>query len=582
LLVAASLPAQTPMRYFYGLVAGSMDPAYRDGAFNHAAFKAPSGILYDPIQDRLIVADTGNGKIREILLARNNAVDTVSFQGTTAPAQTMPLARPLCLEWLSPGHSFFVYDAQADNIAVADLDASSLTWLAPGDGSSPLGRFLKAQKLSSFSYSPEWKLLFCVSSQSKNLLILGVPGLAALSIPDTDPSMFAYADVRCLGDRLFALRDNGQGRQLMELTVQAAQPLSAHFFDPNPGPQALSPSAAPMLVSKPVPAAANASPYSIVKGSDELHLACDAPAIGCKIGSNGYPASLWLYDREGRTIGVDNNITYDSQGNSVASDSEQKGKRLFEKPAYSCEDPRTQTWFLTDQENNRIVSFRDLNLGNNVWNSANDQGLCDFNYPAYHPPYMNRICMFGESVPFYSTDQGARSRWVAFPKMLEYLLDLKGSLDDFGQSFEIIYCGQNGGGGSLSALGTMRARLRQVLDHYHPDEVYVCLNSSELLGTATDYTLREPDAKGLPDVNFDPEFLMNGGDPSKPSPLYKQFRDYVVANAKRFPGVIPASGIQPLNWAWGSQPVIQSDYLSDPRFKELLFAFSSAYLDDLT
>lgn len=106
-----------------------------DGAANVAKLNAPTGIVYDSIGDRLLVADTGNQKIRAID-PNNGEVSTiaiVSIDGNSSP--TLADIFGLALSSDGPKGQLFISQKNQHNILKLDLDSlEAETFAGNGEG----------------------------------------------------------------------------------------------------------------------------------------------------------------------------------------------------------------------------------------------------------------------------------------------------------------------------------------------------------------------------------------------------------------------------------------------------------------
>ncbi len=137
-----------PVRGFHSLVAGG-DKGFEDGDFVQARFDHPQGLLFDGARNRLLVADSGNSKIRTIDLENKNQVATLVLPGALGLA---PPLSPTALVWDQEGSSFFVYDATRSRLGWVDLDGASASWMPAStlEGASDLARSAQSEVIAAF------------------------------------------------------------------------------------------------------------------------------------------------------------------------------------------------------------------------------------------------------------------------------------------------------------------------------------------------------------------------------------------------------------------------------------------------
>lgn len=127
--------AITPMEYYNSLVAGGDEPGYRDGSFVSARFNDPRGLAFDETGHRLYVADSGNQRIREVDLSRNNEVRTLAGNGAIGsadgPFSNATFNLPSVLAAL-PGNRLALFDSGNGMIRILDLQNQLVSTVARG------------------------------------------------------------------------------------------------------------------------------------------------------------------------------------------------------------------------------------------------------------------------------------------------------------------------------------------------------------------------------------------------------------------------------------------------------------------
>ena len=110
LLAAGPTQAIRPVYHYHALVAGEGTPGYEDGPFDQARFNNPQGLTQSLDGNFLIVADTGNNRIRVIDLVHDNCVSTLAGTGQAGdqdgPALGASFSQPTALVTLRMGGSW--------------------------------------------------------------------------------------------------------------------------------------------------------------------------------------------------------------------------------------------------------------------------------------------------------------------------------------------------------------------------------------------------------------------------------------------------------------------------------------------
>ncbi|HXC64652.1 MAG TPA: hypothetical protein VNZ67_09850, partial [bacterium] len=137
--VAALAADFSPFYTQFGLVAGSSEPGFKDGAFLKAAFKSPSGLALSKDGRTLYVSDSGNNAIRAVDLAHQNNVATLCGQGAGDSAGSFEhtcFTHPSGLQISDDGDRLYVLDQGNGKIKCLGLRTrmSSVIFEIPKDG----------------------------------------------------------------------------------------------------------------------------------------------------------------------------------------------------------------------------------------------------------------------------------------------------------------------------------------------------------------------------------------------------------------------------------------------------------------
>jgi len=423
--IPAFLGALSPLSYHYDLVAGGLEPGYRDGAFSLALFNQPSGLAVSSDGNRLFVADRGNSRIRVVRLDQRNAVSTLAGDGRNQSADgslaDSSFQEPTLIAALS-NERLAVYDSGSMRLRLLDLRKGRVTTLSPPEGkdwgrvgalvSDPSGKFLLVTRIDLQAIVR----LDPLTGKTDNLYAgkAPLPNPSALTL---EP--LAASGVTAAGWRLVA-GDYGNGgvfRLDWDGNTTVAEPQligqGAHLLalaTSGDRSYAFQTEGHPWLRLEPT--------FSEVPLQDIW-----GPELTDKPGTN---LSLFLY-LGGATppgaVGVPNH---------------------------------DRAVFLSIPNSNVILSLRDYDYFETrrvVTPSSGFpdpfQDLRDYRYPERKAPHTFRLMMLGDSRIFFGSgnDQGKIWPWGFhiqddFPKQMEAFLNLMGALEDVPEKYEVLSVGR--------------------------------------------------------------------------------------------------------------------------------------------
>ncbi len=489
-------PAQdkvSPYYHYTSLLAGAAEPGLRDGSFEKARFRSPQGLLLDRAQWRLIVADSGNGLLREVSIADWGQTKTLEFKSGGAK-----LIQPSLLAWVKPGKQFIVYDFKNSNLALADLETKELKWIfAPnGPGQASLRSYGELRDMDFDTASGLWVGVACH------------PGFLAGELADKP---FQSVEEGRWGDwcslrfhqaeLIAATRQNGQASML------AVRSNGAHV---NAWlRELLNSKTTPKLETQSFNVSTLGESLRLVGGAEPPRALSSGPVFAAEFISPTYTRTQWLPDEEGRRYGVDHHLYYAFGDKAMGEDNERSGKVPMDKAGHGVYDAPTATYFVSDDENHRLVAVRDLDFFPEDGLPLTDH---EFKYPEEKLPGVTRIVVQGNSQAFDS-GSGKRHHFASFSKRLEVRLNQMAMLEGAGRRFEIIFVGtaQGHGADGLTSLGHLNLNFKSYLEKLHPDMLLFCQIPEDFIFNAQDFGKREAGDDGLPGPEFDPGFLANKG-----------------------------------------------------------------------
>lgn len=472
--VAAFAPraaALQPVSHYHDLVAGDGQPGFRDGEFQHARFRAPSGLAVLAARGLLLVSDRDDHRIRTIRLEEANRVETAAGSGKKGTADG-PLARaefdaPSGLVAISDD-AVLVNDEGSALFRLVDLAKGRVETIA-GNGQRGAG----AGAARSVPLGGVWSLLFVPAEEA---VYFSQPELHALRKLDLrtrtvtmvlqdDPRLPRPGALALLGGRVYVAERNGVVVRLGDPSQGAPLPLEGV----GSGERILS-----MAVS--------GDALYATQGKSE------APWVCVTTGERGLPPAVvsdappvpWL--------------TLDEDA-----------------PAGFAADPRGErSFFLTSPELHAVVSLKDYRFG--VLSGARAEsgtGLVDFSYPPRKPAGTFRILVLGDShVNFFGIAPSRAGlpdpgRVETMPKRLELMLNSLSALEDGGRRFEVLSLTR----ASWDALLVWpNYRAIDVVRKFDVD--LVLLMQPPSTNTLEAYLDRPITDKGIPADAVDPEYLL--------------------------------------------------------------------------
>ena len=513
LLLASPSGAIRPVSHYHDLVAGSFSPGFRDGPFAEARFSSPVGLAVSPDGTRLYVADRDNNRIRVVLLAEGNRVETVAGTGEASLRdgilRSAALDHPYLVALL-PGEKLVVVEA-GERLRLVDLKAGAVREIAiPGRVVHGVFALVASPSGALYASSPEERQVYRVDVATSRARPLLPPGSTVkptgLCLCGAAGDRLAVADAA--GGRVFFLGSDGRRETVGNVT----------------GVRALA-----------------------CQGDRLWALRADpkTPLVVLSPRGDATPRSVW-----GPVL------------------SQEKGEQMpvLADPAGLVVDPREERrLFVASPLRNVVGSVRDYDFAGSV-NSEQPQpdGLTDFAYPRRKPPATVRLLLAGDSRSFYVSERekvasgGRINRMQVLAKRLELFLDAEAALAGRRESVQVLSVGRV----SWEPLFLWPATdVPPLATAYDVDRVLVLVGPDSALQFTAWYD-RPLGPDGLPTRALDGEFTLRAPrervQPGRPS---KFFRD---CEARGLVKVLPKS----LEFA--ELPRLAADPALRPQIVELL------------
>ncbi|MBL8111413.1 MAG: hypothetical protein JNK60_00890 [Acidobacteria bacterium] len=455
-----SLEAVRPVSHYHDLVAGGFDASFRDGPFPRARFSSPTGLAFSRDGRVLYVADTGNHRIRAVLLDEGNRVETLAGTGERASRDGASTGAafdsPLLLAMLS-GDRLLVVEA-GSRLRVVDL-ARKTVFTPKLEGLEMRGLFSVApgaDPRTLLAASPEQGALFRIDTETFEVTAL--PALEVL-----EPTA---------------------------LTVCDGQPVLA-----DPGRERV------------VSLDASGSVTEIARISEVRALACPAGRLYALVVDRKAPLVVLAPERGDAT-------PRSVWGGMLGNETEQIPGLFADaaRPSGLVADPREDGRLLTSSpQRNIVVSVRDYGFASG-WKSTGVQstGLLDFAYPLRKPPHTVRLLVAGDSRSYSTTAPdvarwGGTNRMETLPKRLEMFLNAESALASGEETrFQVLTKGWASG---EPLFLWPAADLPPLALAYDVDRAFVLVGPETANGFRVWFE-RPLDADGLPSRATDGEFLL--------------------------------------------------------------------------
>lgn len=520
---AASVAVQ-PIRHWHDLVAGEGLAGHRDGAFQTARFNHPVGLAQSEDGSRLYVADQDNHRIRTIDLDRFNRVDTLCGTGAVgrhddACAQaTFNAPGPLVA---LPGQRLLVADGGNQVFRLIDLRQRTTSTIVAieGDGQPrPLSAsgvwgvvYDRAQDAFYFSQPAAGKVRrYAFATRRVNDIEWGAGGPA-------HPSALALWEHQLvIGDR--------------------AAPEIYHTALP-PG---IDPTARLSLERWPAhgPTLAFAtSPISLVA------LRPTAPQwVRVSPAMSGDLVPIQLASTEGPLL---------------STQAQQFGELLPINPAVSpglIEDRRSpRRYYFASESLHSVLGLTDVGM-------MNPQGGRQFEteYAPPKPPGTSRILLLGDSRTYQMALPFKDTLVMNLASQLEVTLNTHSALEERGQSFQVIFHGED----SWHSVPLWPYHVTPKLAATFDIDL-VALVVFPML-TVNDFFSRQFMADGVPGPDFDPEYLLTDAETRFPVGPYRNLLELC-----RRKGCVQSN-------PEGIESIVDPErFMADPETREALLAVIS-------
>jgi NHL repeat-containing protein len=498
LLRAGPLAAISPVHHYHDLVAGRGDHGLRDGPFYEALFDRPHGLAIDADGKRLFVADTGNRRIRVILLDERNRVETVAgsdrADGVDGPALQAGFQAPNALAWLPD-----------DRLAVADGTRLRLIDLAK-------------------------KTVTTVVTDPNTIDLQGIWNL--LSVP-AEGALYITQPTRATVRKLDLA--SGHISTLVEHAQELPQPAALGLLNGRVLVSDLTSGQVYQLIGDPAHDATEHRALQAVDRAEGL--------VGLSV-SRGQPyfvrsgfnswghllplKPLRLMTAWGEFFGTPTG-TKDSEGNPFFQ------LTASEASGFVADPIEERHFFLAAPVSNRILSLRDYHFeefaGTGTFSSG---GLADFEYPTAKPPHTVRILIASDSRSSYDAPGfGTRhnlTRMDTFPKRLELMLAMDAALDDSPVRYEVLHYNRLV---TSELLVWPYYKLPNIVKSYHIDLVFLLLASDVPFRRYFESPLT---AQGIPSMEPDPEYVLKPDQEKLTDPVLKRL--FEAAKAKGLASVL--------------------------------------------
>lgn len=570
-VLPAVLFGLSPTRSQHSWVAGTGEAGSADGAFMEASFNQPEGILFDAAGNRLIVADTGNQSLRMVDLGKQNTTVTLHLTELGTVGGAFQLLTPTCLAWKQAGSLLYCLDKGKPGVAVIDLGSNTGHWL-------PLPLSFTAKTGESFTLSSAQAL--CAVGQFAVLSFASPRVAVAFDLPNDKTIVCDLVgapgldDIASDTDGLWAI---SRRANLLYRLAPANAPAS--WLENLPRTVTSTATCPDWLADTLV--AAVYHPWSFVQSRAGLKVACDSPMMmAYRHGQGGFDTYSML-DQHGKKVGLENDNIYDENRKLLKTRTQYfmmvGPKRLFQRPAYVCEDIADDRWYLSDTDSDRIVSFG-LSFPDDPSTEVTYDGLMDTAFPAAGKQGVQRIAVFSSC--YFKEAKDTRRKMDTFSKRFQWYLNVFSSLRN-GNPFEVMFFGD-----TLppreSYLLRVEDKMSLAVGKYHCGEVFLALRPRDLVTIVGSYQSFPLGKDGLPQTTIDPEYLtrQRTWDDLSASPLYTDLVHYVAANQANIYGIrigktAPSLFFPDDEDSWPN--VVKYDY----RNKELLAKIFALWTHDL-
>lgn len=448
----AAAPGPLFGRYF--LAAGMGDPAYKDGEFGVAEFKAPATVLVSKDGKALYVADTDNHAIRKVSFDQRSKVETLAG-GPGKGELISPTAMALSLD----GASLFVSTGSNGKLMRVALAGGAVS--AYPNALSPLAA-------TSLVAHPLSDRIYALNAQDRSLTVFAPSSGQRVTLSFMDNSGDLNGVLAATPQELYLL--NRSSGELLRLNIGGQAPLAGLDL---------------------------AALKDQKAGWDRVaYLGAGAKGL---VADNGI---LWVWDQVAGLFKTFNPATSswtdyplkDFEGHWLQRQipfvrapfspdhvAEAQRRSLLKGLLSIAADPERGVFYVAEQQGNRVVGLMHPN-----WDGSREDGMPDY-VNAAKIPGVTRVLVLGDSMSLsYDNDAGEQPTVEGgFGKKLEAYLNLLSSIKGKGRRFEVLQqsvaLGAMGGG-----INSYYANLPDGLKALKADEVitlttYMNLNC-ELLG----------------------------------------------------------------------------------------------------
>jgi hypothetical protein len=511
-LAAALSPVDAPV----SLLAGNGQPGIADGALLDARFDSPSGICFDAGGKTLVIADTGNHRLRSIDL-RQALPSVQTLGGSTAGLRDGALDQAL-FDWpelLRPGAGGLLVLDQG-GMAVRRVALDTRTVSTPYQGKT---------KIVDMVEGVPGELL--VLGQSNHLLrISGTAQAQALTLPSLG---YAVSMIEFRG-LLYFLSDSGV---IHRCSLAALSSTTTAFADLTPLAQT------------------TVWQGSLIVAQDDLNgsfaMILDARQNRVyRLGLSGVASEL-------QTYGID----------GVLGPFQSMPRRSLGRLSRACYDPLYRRLYSTDTLSRRVLRVQ-AGLGPSSA-TQNHAGYNDFDHSPAPLPGFERLGVIGASLAFRTPgDDGDPAK--AFPKRFELWLNALAGLMGCRHQYETAFYGSLATNYLTMPIRTGAVALAMKRDGV--SEVFMVLSYHDLCDEGIGILL-----KGGRQVNPDPEWtgLSIEQKRAKLDPVSRELFDRLLAQKTQFKDYYTVSPTGILTFSTPANPR-GNEYalLKDPKIRQLM------------
>ena len=425
-LLGYSLPKPSPIRWLTSRVSGQGKSGFKDGDFFEAQFNQPEGMIVDDSGSTLYIADSGNARIRRVLLNERNRTETLAGTGEAGGRDgaflTAQFENPTRLTLLNsetllvvehPASGVMPFRFRRLDLAGNGVDTVPVQW--PSHPGIPAG-------VLDVSVTLEPDVAILVPNESPNPIALNLVTGEFKKIVLNDPNIVKRAVSVSWQNRHLLLADK-QAEQLVSLDM------TKWTFDSNPSVDARVVVAVPKI--------------SLVRAQGDLVYVTQA-GVNCiaRVNQTGENGGIPLFPVGVFTVGGTRSpCVFEPQSDAIRPALYYASSDRPDMIALNPTNPHQI--FIAQWPWGNIESIRDYDQDRLSANTSEvKKGMPDFRYPTRKDPGVFRILMVGDSRTFHSgvdPDPTSKiSKFDTLAKQLELQLNLSSSMRGVPQQYEVL------------------------------------------------------------------------------------------------------------------------------------------------